>query len=101
MLDVINVAKRKCNYKNSGFRKADNRVGKSKFNKNKMAEMDANHITLEGSDDKRKKFCDAWPTVKSGLQMLADLIKNPIAKGAINVVISAGDTVSGSICGKN
>ncbi len=61
--------------------------------------MNVNHITLDVSDDKKQKFCQAWPMVKSGLLMLEDLVKNPIAKGAIKLVITAGDTISASICG--
>jgi len=64
-----------------------------------MPQMDAKNITLQGSDEKKKKFCDAWPMVKSGLEMLSELVKNPIAKGPIKLVITAGDTIAGSICG--
>ena len=64
-----------------------------------MENMTAKHITLEGNDENKQKFCKAWPAVKQGLQLLLGIIKNPIAKGAINLVISAGDAISASICG--
>ena len=58
----------------------------------------ASDISLSPSADKGK-FCEVWPTAKEGLQMLKDMIKNPIAKGAIGIVIAAGDAVSGRVCG--
>lgn len=59
---------------------------------------DSNNITLENSAVHQKKFCTIWPQCKQGLEMLRDIIKNPIAKGAVNIVISAGDAVSGKVC---
>ncbi|MFN8297577.1 MAG: hypothetical protein U0T75_00630 [Chitinophagales bacterium] len=56
-------------------------------------------ISLTGNEEAQQRFCELWPTVKGGLQMLVEIIKNPIAKAAIGVVISAGDAVAGRICG--
>jgi hypothetical protein len=43
-------------------------------------------------------FCKDWPTAKSVLQALQSLLKNPIAKAAIGIVIQAGDAVQGAVC---
>jgi hypothetical protein len=56
-------------------------------------------ITLTGATDDKTKFCAAWPNVKAGLTLLQNIIKNPIAKGAIGIVIAAGDAISKEICG--
>ena len=61
--------------------------------------MNAKDITLVGSQSNQQKFCQAWPTVKTGLELLLGIIKNPIAKGAVQIVISAGDAISKKICG--
>ena len=52
------------------------------------------------ADAPQGKFCQLWPQARTGLELLQGIIKNPIAKGAIGVVIAAGDAVSQSICGK-
>lgn len=56
-----------------------------------------NNISL--ITESSNQFCQAWPSVKQGLLLLEGIIKNPIAKGAISLVISAGDAVSAKICG--
>ncbi|MBN8837409.1 MAG: hypothetical protein J0I09_09130 [Sphingobacteriia bacterium] len=57
----------------------------------------SSNITLTSTNS--NQFCTVWPSVKQGLQLLVDLVKNPIAKGAITLVIAAGDAVSKQICG--
>ncbi len=44
------------------------------------------------------KFCEVWPQAKTGLTLLQGIIKNPIAKAAIGIVIGAGDAVSKTVC---
>jgi len=64
-------------------------------------DIDHNSITLDDSAEAKKAqsgFCDAWPSAKTGLKMLRSIVKNPIAKGAISIVIAAGDAVATSIC---
>jgi hypothetical protein len=46
----------------------------------------------------KEAFCKAWPDAKKALQRLADLLKNPIAKGVIAIVISLGDVAYDAIC---
>ena len=60
--------------------------------------MNAADITLSTTDDKKTKFCQSWPTAKIGLQLLADLVKNPIVKTIIQTVINAGDAIAATIC---
>ena len=57
------------------------------------------NISLEKAGNTQGEFCKAWPSVKSGLQLLQGIIKNPIAKAAIGIVIAAGDAVSKEVCG--
>ncbi|EHQ27964.1 hypothetical protein [Mucilaginibacter paludis] len=59
----------------------------------------ANNISLDTAAIDQNKFCQLWPTVKEGLEILAGLIKNPIVKLTINGIIAAGDAIIGKICG--
>jgi len=71
-----------------------------------MATFSAKSITTNASDislvstpaASKTKFCEIWPNAKSALVVLQGIIKNPIAKGAIGIVISAGDAVASRIC---
>lgn len=59
----------------------------------------AGDITLETSAvGESDKFCAIWPSVKSGLEILQNIIKNPIVKATIAIVIAAGDGVASKIC---
>ncbi|MCC6289719.1 MAG: hypothetical protein IT249_17725 [Chitinophagaceae bacterium] len=48
----------------------------------------------------QNKFCDIWPNAKTALEILQQIIKNPIAKAAIGIVISTGDAIAKKLCGK-
>ena len=71
-----------------------------------MASFNAKSITTNAGDisllsapaTSKNRFCEIWPNAKSALVLLQDIIKNPIAKGAIGIVISAGDAVASRIC---
>ncbi len=56
-------------------------------------------ITLDKAIAQQHNFCNIWPNVKAGLVVLQGIIKNPIAKGAIGIVIAAGDAVAKQVCG--
>lgn len=46
-------------------------------------------------------FCGDWPTAKGILEFLIGLPTMPeVAKGAMRVVIQAGDLAHGAICGR-
>lgn len=65
----------------------------------KSITANASDISLRSAPaTSKKKFCDIWPDAKATLQLLQDIIKNPIAKGAIGIVIAAGDAVAARIC---
>jgi hypothetical protein len=44
------------------------------------------------------KFCEVWPTAKTGLELLTGVIKNPVLKVIIGTVVAAGDAVASRIC---
>lgn len=56
-------------------------------------------ISITETAAAKNQFCQVWPSVKTGLELLQNLLKNPIAKAAVGIVIAAGDGVSGKICG--
>lgn len=43
-------------------------------------------------------FCNGWPAAKVVLEAIAAMIKNPLVKIIINLVIKAGDALSNKIC---
>ena len=57
------------------------------------------NISLENTDN-NQKFCQAWPEVQEGLQLLQSLVKNPFVKVSIGAVIAAGQAVSQQVCGQ-
>ena len=59
----------------------------------------AGDISLDNAAAGSPRFCELWPGGKQALQALLEVVKNPIAKAAINIVVAAGDAVSGKICG--
>jgi hypothetical protein len=66
---------------------------------NKEIVSHAADISLAPGAAQQSEFCKIWPNAKSALEMLQGLVKNPIVKGAIGVIIAAGDAVSSKICG--
>lgn len=64
-----------------------------------MATMKAKDISLVGTSTDKSKFCEAWPLAKEGLTLLEGIVKNPFVKGAIHLIINAGDAIAKSICG--
>jgi hypothetical protein len=67
--------------------------------------MDASNIINNADDISLSSaagghnFCDLWPGGRQALQALQEIIKNPVAKGAVGIVIAAGDAVSKKKCG--
>lgn len=58
------------------------------------------NISLEKTTEAAQgKFCEIWPKAKEGLELLQKVIKNPVAKAAIGIVIAAGDAVAKNLCG--
>ena len=48
----------------------------------------------------QNRFCQIWPTVKEGLQLLANAVNNAVVKFAINTLITAADGIFNSTCGQ-
>jgi len=71
-----------------------------------MAVFNAKTITANAKDisllsapaGSKNKFCEVWPGAKTALELLQGIIKNPIAKAAVGIVIAAGDAVATKIC---
>jgi hypothetical protein len=57
---------------------------------------EANKISLEATS--APEFCRLWPTVKTGLELLQGLLKNPVLKAIVGTIIGAGDAVASRIC---
>jgi len=55
--------------------------------------FDANKITLEGSKAQKMDFCAVWPATRQGLELLRTITTNPIVRGIIGVIISAGNAI--------
>lgn len=59
----------------------------------------ADSISLEATATQNHgQLCTIWPTVKEGLTLLKEFIKNPIVKLSIAGLITAGDAIVGRIC---
>lgn len=59
--------------------------------------LDTNATTSSGQSAKTI-FCNGWPSTKVVLESVSLIIKNPIAKIIIGIVIKAGDALSTKIC---
>ncbi|HRI32841.1 MAG TPA: hypothetical protein PLD02_03740 [Saprospiraceae bacterium] len=64
-----------------------------------MADFNVKDISLKGSKAERINFCNAWAAAKEGLTLLAAIVRTRIVRGAITLIIKAGDAISRSICG--
>lgn len=76
----------------------------SDFLANQLERMDDFHdvsysenVTVQGRNAK-DVFCNGWPAAKTVLESIAAMIKNPIVKVIIGIVIKAGDALSAKIC---
>ena len=58
----------------------------------------ADDISMTSATGSKNKFCELWPNAKTGLELLQSIIKNPIVKVSIGVIIAAGDAVASKIC---
>jgi len=59
--------------------------------------FDANATTVNGQSAKNI-FCNGWPSAKVVLESIALIIKNPIVKIVIGIVVKAGDALSTKVC---
>lgn len=59
-------------------------------------------LDFEVKDDKhrvRDIFCEHWAQSKKGLHLASLMVKNPIVKLIITIVMNIGDGISEKICG--
>lgn len=59
--------------------------------------FDDQATTIKGKKAK-EVFCKGWPSSKIVLEAIVSMVKNPIAKVIIGIVIKAGDALSTKIC---
>ena len=65
---------------------------------NVSLDLEAN---VEGQDTKAKDlFCDKWDEAKGALLLIQAIVKNPIVKLIVLIVISVGDGIKEKVCPK-
>jgi hypothetical protein len=47
--------------------------------------------TSPATQSAKDEFCKAWPSVKAGLGILLQIVKDPVSKMVIGLVIAVGD----------
>ena len=62
---------------------------------NVSLDMDATSHTGERVTE---VFCDNWENSKKGLELVSAMVKNPIVKLIVNIVIGVGDGIQQRIC---
>ena len=58
-------------------------------------------LDLEAKDESHKVkdiFCEHWAQSRKGLQLVTLMVKNPIVKLIVNIVINIGDGIKDKIC---
>ena len=71
------------------------------MNLNKLTDIE--NVTLdlsaEHKGEKAKEvFCENWDNSKKGLELVIVMVKNPIVKLIVNIVIAVGDGIQSKIC---
>jgi hypothetical protein len=62
---------------------------------NVSLDMDA---TSHNGERVTEVFCDNWENSKKGLELVSAMVKNPIVKLIVSIVISVGDGIQQKIC---
>lgn len=73
------------------------------MNLEKLANLDNVSLDLEATKEStgekiKDTFCNDWGTARPVVENLVNLVKNPIVKLIINIVLSIGDGIKGKIC---
>lgn len=72
------------------------------MNLEKLINLEDVTLDLDSTNDNGEKakdiFCDYWPTTKAGLETTILIVKNPIVKGIIRIIIAVGDGISKKLC---
>lgn len=70
----------------------------------KLANLENVSLDLEAQESNGEKakdvFCDHWGQSKRGLTLVLVIVKNPIVKLIVNIVIAIGDGIESKICGE-
>jgi|WetSurMetagenome_2_1015567.scaffolds.fasta_scaffold1756583_1 hypothetical protein len=66
-------------------------------NTTKLGHMSLNTEKLN-SEEVKSFFCLNWSTTKAGLEIMKDLIKNPIIKLVVSGLIDIGDLIHTFVC---
>ena len=67
----------------------------------KIGDLDNVSMDLEKEHEGHKVkdiFCDNWDDARKVLQLMEMLIKNPIVRGIINIVIITGNSIARKVC---
>ncbi len=54
-----------------------------------------NDVSVDEKALDRSKFCQIWPKVREGLEILQKVVKNPVLKLAVQALIEVGDRFCG------
>lgn len=60
--------------------------------------INAEAVTGTGQSAKNV-FCQSWPVAKTVLEAISNMIKNPMIKVSIGIIIRVGDAMHERICG--
>lgn len=64
-----------------------------------MTGFNLDNVTFEeGTEVQQNAFCGIWETARPALDILVLVIRNPIAKWIIGLVIMVGDKVKEKVC---
>ncbi len=59
--------------------------------------IDTNALLADGKNAKQI-FCKGWPATKLVLESIATMIKNPVVKIVIGIIVKAGDALEVKTC---
>lgn len=73
----------------------------NKMKLEKILSLENVSLDMEAKADGKKAkdiFCDKWDNAKESLQLIVVMVKNPIAKLIITIVMALGDGIQAKIC---
>ncbi len=61
--------------------------------------LDMKNVSFEeNTEEKQNAFCGIWDTAKPALELMEAIIKNPIVKFVIGLIIQVGDRIKEKVC---
>ena len=54
--------------------------------------------TVASWETAQKVFCAGWPATKQVLEAIESMVKNPIVRIVIGIIVKAGDALAAKIC---